>query len=194
MAIADLAFACTCNKLRGTLRGVSPHNGTRIECYCHDCRAAEVFARQPDPAPGGVQLYQTTPDRIRFDAGLEELAVFSLSDTGILRWQARCCGATLFNTLRSPKTPFASFRTDRLEDDQALGPVKARAFVRKPGGKRGHQGLVHLIWGILRHVLPRRITGRWKETPFFDMATGKPVRKVRVVSDQEHAALHLPSI
>jgi len=189
MAGVDLPFACDCGKLRGTLLGVSPSNGTRAECFCHDCRATELYAGQPDPAPGGVQLYQTVPDRVRFDAGEDQLAVFSLSDTGLLRWQARCCGAILFNTMRTPKVPFASFRTDRLEDDSPLGPIKARAFARKPNGKRGHEGAWAMMAGFGARALARLVTGRWKKTPFFT-PDGKPVRDIHVVTDAERARLY----
>ncbi|WP_299623869.1 DUF6151 family protein [uncultured Tateyamaria sp.] len=192
MAGVDLPFACDCNVLRGTLLDVSPRNGNRTDCYCHDCRSAEVFAGQPDPAPGPVGIFQTTPDRVRFDAGLDQLAVFSFSETGILRWQAQCCGATLFNTLRRPKIAFAAFRTDRLSDDSPLGPVVTRAFVRKANGKRGHEGFGRSLLGLVSNAGPALITGRWKKTPFFDLQTGTPVREVYVVSAAERAALDLP--
>jgi len=185
----DLPFACDCGKLRGTLLGVTAGNGTRLECHCHDCRATELFAGQPDPAPGGVQLYQTVPDRVRFDAGLDQLAVFSLSDTGLLRWQARCCGAILFNTMRTPKVPFASFRTDRLADPSPLGPIAARAYIRKPNGKRGHEGGWRFFLGFAGRALSRRVTGRWKDTPFFERGTNTPVRDVYVVTEAERAAV-----
>lgn len=185
----DLPFACDCKKLRGTLLGVSPTNGTRAECYCHDCRATELYAGQPDPGPGGVQLYQSVPDRVRFDEGFDQLAVFSLSDRGLLRWQARCCGAILFNTMRTAKVPFASFRTDRLQDDTPLGPIKARAFVRKPNGKRGHDGGLKFFWGFASRALSRRVTGLWKNTPFFH-ADGTPVRDIHVVPEHERKALY----
>lgn len=189
MAGTDLSFACDCDTLRGTLVGVSASNGTRAECFCHDCRAAELFAGQQDPAPGPVQLYQTTPDRVRFDAGQDQLAVFALSDKGPLRWQAQCCGTMMFLTPRNPKIPFTSFRTDRLADDSALGPITVRAFVRKANGKRGHEGAARMFGRIITHVLPRRLSGAWKKTPFFDVATLKPVRDVYVVSAAERAAL-----
>jgi len=192
MAGVDLPFACTCNTLRGRLIGVSRSNGTRIECFCTDCRAAEVYAGQPDPAPGAVQLYQTTPDKVRIDAGEDQLAVFSFSPKGLLRWQAKCCGAVLFNTVRTAKVPFASLRTDHLEDDSALGPVVAQAFVQKSDGKQGHKGGSKLLMTMVTRVLPCLISGRWKQTPFFDVETGKPSRDVRLISREERAALPLP--
>ncbi|WP_415403641.1 DUF6151 family protein [Tateyamaria sp. SN3-11] len=189
MAGDDLPFACDCGKLRGTLLGISPRSGNRIDCFCSDCRAAELYGNQPDPAPGPVKIFQTTPDRVRFDAGLDQLAVFSFSDTGILRWQARCCGALLFNTLRTPKVYFAAFRTDRLEDDSVLGPVRTRAFVSKPNGKTGHEGFANAFFNLAKQAIPARLTGRWKKTPFFDVSTGAPVRDVHVVTASERAAL-----
>ncbi|KIC50742.1 DUF6151 family protein [Tateyamaria sp. ANG-S1] len=189
MAGVDLSFACDCGTLRGTLSGVSPSNGTRAECFCHDCRAAELYAGQPDPAPGAVQVYQTVPDRVRFDAGEDQLAVFSLSEKGLLRWRARCCGALLFNTARSPKLAFASFRTDRLADDAPLGPIKARAFIRKPNGKRGHEGGFKFLAGLVGRVLPRLLTGRWKQTPFFT-PDGTPTRDIHVVPEAERSPLY----
>ncbi len=190
MAGADPKFACDCNTLRGTLVGAGPANGTRAECFCHDCRAAEVYAGQPDPAPGAVQLYQTVPRRVRIDAGADQLAPFSFSETGMLRWQARCCGATMFLTARSPKLSFTSFRTDRLEDPDALGPVVARAFVRKANGKRGHEGLPRFLFGFATRALGARLTGRWKDTPFFD-SDGNPVADVHIVTQAERDALPL---
>ena len=190
MAPANLTFACDCNTLRGTLVGVGPGAGTRVECFCHDCRAAEVYAGQPDPAPDAVQLYQTSPYRVRIEAGADQLAPFAFSDKGPLRWQARCCGATMFLTARSPKLSFTSFRTDRLDDDSALGPVVARAFVRKANGKRGHEGLARFIVGFARRALGARLSGRWKDTPFFD-ASGAPVAPVHLVSTAERDALPL---
>lgn len=192
MAGVDLSFACTCNTLRGTLIGVTPRGGNRTDCYCHDCRAAEVYAGQPDPAPGPVGVYQYEPDKIRIDSGLEQLAVFSFSDKGILRWQAKCCGAPLFNTLRSPKIAFAAVHTDRFKDASALGRVRTRAFVRKANGKRGHQGFRHALFNFAGNAIAARLSGRWKQTPFFDSDSGQPVREVYVVSEEQRAALDLP--
>ena len=188
MAGDELTFACTCDTLRGVLVGASASNGTRAECFCRDCRAAEIYAHQPDPAPEGVQLYQAMPDQVRFDAGLEQLGVFSLSEKGLLRWQAKCCGAVMFFTMRSPKIPFASIRTDRLTNPDALGPIIARAFVRKPNGKIGHEKLGTFIYRFASRALSRRFSGKWKDTPFFDTETLTPVSDIYVLSAEQRAA------
>ncbi len=191
MAGPDLPFSCDCGILHGVLVGANGSNGTRAECFCHDCRAAEVYAGQPDPAPGPVQLYQSVPNRVRIDGGKDQLAAFAFGEKGPLRWQAQCCGATMFLTGRSPKLSFTSFRTDRLQDDSPLGPVRAQAFVRKENGKRGHRGLARFISGFAGRALAARVTGSWKQTPFFDTTTGKPVSDIHIVTKAERDALPL---
>lgn len=111
---------------------------------------------------------------------------------GYCAGSAKCCGAVLFNTVRTAKVPFASLRTDYLEDDSALGPVMAQAFVRKSDGKQGHKGGGKLLMAMVTRVQPCLISGRWKQTPFFDVETGKPSREVRLVSREDRAAVPLP--
>ncbi|MFL4471948.1 DUF6151 family protein [Tateyamaria armeniaca] len=189
MAGVDLPFKCDCGQVHGVLRGVSPENGNRIDCYCNDCRAAVTFASPDGTVPDApVHLYQTTPDRIRFDAGQDQLAVFSLSPKGILRWHARCCGAMLFNTLRKPKIAFAAFFMDRTPDATPLGPVKTRANIQKDDGTSRSEGLGHAIRSLLRHAVPARITGTWKNTPFFDPDTLEPTSEIYVLTKDERAA------
>ena len=190
MAGIDLPFACTCGKLSGHLIGVSPKNGNRIDCFCGDCRAAEAFASPTHAIPDGpVELYQTTPARIRIDAGDTHLAVFSLSPKGVLRWYANCCGAMLFNTLRNPKIAFAAVFTDRLADGRPLGPVRTRANIQKSDGKSYTEGLGRAVRSFARGAISARITGGWKNTPFFDPDTLEPVADVYVLTKEERASV-----
>lgn len=185
----DLPFSCDCGKLTGHLAGKAVKSGTHVLCFCRDCRSAELFALQPDPGASGVDLFQVSPDLVTFDKGLEHLTAFSLKPDGILRWQARCCGAIMFNTLRNPRIAFASLRADRLADKSVLGPVVARAFVTKDGGKQGHEGLARLALRSGTRIGWALLTGKWRQTPFFDAETLKPVREPYVLAKAERAAL-----
>lgn len=190
MAITrDLQFSCECGTIRGRLRDIAPGDGTHAVCHCHDCRVAETYAGQPDPGTSGVGLFQISPDRIQFDAGLEHVAVFSFKERGLLRWHADCCGVTLFNTVRNPKIAFASLRTNRLAEPEAIGPVVGHAFMVGKDGKQRHTGLTRFVWGTLKRVALARLSGRWRQTPFFDADTGTPIRPVHVLSAEERAAL-----
>jgi hypothetical protein len=120
---------------------------------------------------------------------MDHLAVFSFGERNILRWYADCCGSILFNTIRSPKIAFASIRTDRLSDTDAIGPVIAEAFVTGKDGKQRHKGLSRFIFGLVTRIAAARLSGSWKDTPFFDAATLKPIRPVHVVPPSERRAI-----
>lgn len=185
----DIAFSCECGTLKGTLRGANTRSDTHAECFCTDCRAAELHLGQPDPAPGPVGIYQTSPDRIVIDQGQDQLAVFSFGEKNLLRWHAMCCNVPLFNTMRSPKVSFVGIRTNRLADTAALGPIVGRGFIPVAEGKPKHEGLPRLIWGMAARIIAGRLSGRWKQTPFFDITTLETTRPVTVLPKGTRAGL-----
>jgi hypothetical protein len=185
----DIAFACNCGKLAGTLRGASPGAGTHSECFCRDCRAAELHLGQPDPAPGPVGIFQTTPDRLTITKGADRLAVFSFGAKNVLRWQAACCGTPLFNTPRSARFSFVGIRTNILGETAPLGPVVGQAFLPTDSGKTRHKGLPRFIWGTLSRSALQLITGRWKKTPFFKADGVTLVSPVEVLPQGTRKAL-----
>ena len=83
---APLEFACSCGKLQGQITASCLASGTHAMCYCRDCRAAELYLKQPDPAPGPVDLFQTTPDAITITNGMQHLGLLRLSPRGLMRW------------------------------------------------------------------------------------------------------------
>jgi hypothetical protein len=173
--------------VQGTLHEVG--SGNHALCFCQSCRAADIYTGDPDPGSNGITVYQTTPDKTSFEAGQDQLAVFSFGPKNLLRWQAGCCGTLLFNTLRSPKASFTALRAERVSDKAVLGPVRSRGFIPKENGKHRHEGIRPLILGMLWRLLVGRITGRWKQTPFFDVATLEPVAKIQVLPKGERGRL-----
>ena len=142
----DTGFSCTCGALKGHIRNLSPSSGTHAVCFCPDCRAAEAYFKQPDPGSNGISLVQLNPDDVVFDEGEEHLAVARLYPSGVLRWHADCCKAPLFNTVATPKVRFATLLVKRLEHPERVGPVRAQAFVPRPGKKPRHKNAMRLIW------------------------------------------------
>ena len=189
MAESDAAFSCTCGQVRGTISPATPSSGTHLTCHCKDCRAAAIYLKQPDPAPGGVDLFQTTPDTIRFSQGKERLAILRLGPKGPLRWYASCCKAPMFNTLSRPGPRFATAIVDRIEDASAIGPVRARAFVQAAGESPKHKNMGLMVWRLMTRMGAARLSGRWKQTPFFDVETGIPSAPVNVLSADERASV-----
>ena len=189
--MVQAAFSCHCGKVRGTLETNHGKDGNHVRCFCQSCRAGQLYCGGDDPETSGVALFQSTPDRLTFERGQDLLAVFSFGPRNILRWQAACCKAPLFTTLRTPKFALAALMIDRLEEPHIIGPERSRAFV--PDGKgTHHEGKFALFGGTLWRALKARISGKWKATPFFDLSTGHPVAPVKLVSREERKALSAP--
>lgn len=172
-----LAFSCRCGGIKGALLPTGSRYGTLIRCHCRDCRAGELFHSQPDPAPDGVSLVQTTPDRLRFERGRDKLALMRLSPKGMLRWYAGCCATPMFATLSRPGLPFVDVMANVVTNGDALGRVKATVFLPAPGGQHRHKGAMNMALQIFLRMGAARLSGRWRDTPFFDPDTGKPIAK-----------------
>ncbi|NIZ60049.1 hypothetical protein DL239_03555 [Sedimentitalea sp. CY04] len=190
MAASDQTFACNCGKLSGHVTAEGIKSGTRVVCYCPDCRANELYHGQPDPAPGPVDLFQLSPDTINLTKGSEHLRLMRLSPKGTLRWYAGCCGTPFANTLAKPTLPFAGLRADLFTNKDALGKIKAKAFIPQNGQPAKTKGAAGMALGIISRMITSRLSGRWRETPFFDVETGNPVAEAEMPSKEERAKLY----
>ncbi|AVO39880.1 hypothetical protein C6Y53_17785 [Pukyongiella litopenaei] len=184
-----MGLSCRCGGFHATLSADGLRAATHVTCQCADCRAAHLHFHQPDPAGEGVHVLQTTPDALTIISGADKLAVMRLSPKGLFRWYASCCNTPLFNTLASPKLPFAGIVADRFDDINALGPVVVRAHIPKQGGGYRHEHYARAGWGILSRMIAARLSGRWRHSPFFDIETGEPTGPVTVLTKEARAAL-----
>ncbi|UAB87436.1 hypothetical protein I5192_09230 [Ruegeria sp. SCSIO 43209] len=189
-AAGDLPFRCNCGALSGRITEHGVVSGTHVVCFCHDCRAAQLYFEQPDPAPGPVEVFQMSPEDIKIDAGVEHLAAMQLSPKGMLRWCARCCNAPLATTPTTPKFPFAGFIVKRIPHPSSLGPITTRGFVPRADGKQSHEKIRYAAMGLLKRVLKSRLSGSWKKTPFFDSETGRPVVQPTVLTKNQRAVFY----
>jgi hypothetical protein len=187
---APLEFSCSCGQLQGHITAKAANTGAHIACYCRDCRAAQLYLDQPDPAPGPVELFLTTPQNVTFTKGAEFLAPFRLSPRGPLRWHATCCNTALCNTGPSAKIPFAGFQTAIFADTDRIGPVISKTYVAKGDGKTTHKGALRMFAKLLPQILTVRLSGKWRTTPFFNTETGSPVAEPTILSKQERAGLY----
>ena len=183
-----LHFACSCGELAGRLVDVDARDGTHIVCHCDDCRANLVALGHTDPGAEGVELFQTTPDKIKIDQGGENLALLRLSPKGLMRWYAKCCSTPLFNTTSRRGMAFTGVSAEIIKNHETeLGPVIARGFIKTPSGKVTHEGLRPMLTSMMGRMGKSWIKGTWRDTPFFD-ETGIPVREARVLTREERAA------
>ncbi|WP_227285052.1 DUF6151 family protein [Boseongicola sp. H5] len=173
--MSDLRFSCTCGALTGHLVEASPRAGAHVICHCEDCRRTLAYYNIPLPADEGVGLFQTNPDNIRIDTGRRYLGLMRLSPRGLFRWYATCCNTPLFNSSTRPRFPFSSVLTRNMVDTDPLGPVVGQVFKRGPNGKTRHQGMGRLVAGMMLRTGSALVTGKWRQTPFFNIETGEPV-------------------
>lgn len=176
------SFACTCGTLRGHVSAHGIKTGTRVVCFCADCRATELYHNQIDPAPGPVDLFQLSPDSIEITQGADQLQLMRLSPKGVLRWYAGCCGTPLANTLAKPTLPFAALRADLFANKNSLGKIRARGFVPQPGKPPKTTGATGMALGLISRMATSRMSGRWRQTPFFNIETRQPVAKAKILT------------
>lgn len=155
--------------------------GTPMVCHCDSCVRAQRYFGVDATSAAGVAVYQTTPDAFHIDAGAEHLALARLTPKGTYRWYAKCCNTQIGVTPTTPQVPFFSALQTIVEDPTALGKVRAHAFVANPAGGTTHKRLTGAIIGLLARSLSARVSGRWRETPFFDLATGKPLAQPEIL-------------
>ncbi|WP_306045596.1 DUF6151 family protein [Nioella sp. MMSF_3534] len=171
---ADIPFACRCGTVTGILHDVRPQEGTHVVCHCNSCARAMRLSGLGDSAAGGVDLWQTTPDRIEIATGADRLIPVQLSPKGLFRWTAQCCDTPMINTFGSPALPFAGILTGNLSDPAPLGPVIAHGFVTGPNGKQRHQNGGRVIWRFVKRTVAAKLGRRGRQTPFFN-ADGSPI-------------------
>ncbi len=186
----DLGFSCECGALRGHITAAGVKSGTRVVCFCHDCRASQIYFGQPDPAPGPVNIFQMSPEAIEIEAGKDNLAAMRLSPNGMYRWYASCCNAPIATTTRSPKHPFAGFDVNRIAKPDNLGPVTTRGFVPQENGKQKHEKVRYAAVGLIKRVISSRLSGSWRKTPFFDAQTSEPVTQPKILTKEERGRLY----
>jgi hypothetical protein len=188
---------CQC----GTLQGDVTHTESvcRGVCYCKDCQAYAHFLGKADEIldeMGGTDVVATLPQHVTFTHGIEALACMSLSDKGMLRWYASCCNTPIGNTSRDFKVSHVGLVHSCLENpptslDSAFGPVRMQ--VGKKSAKGTPQGMaVSTTVSILKfmgRLIGARLDGSYKNTPFFDPATGTPRVSPKVLTPDERARL-----
>lgn len=188
---------CRCGTLRGHV--ALPALG-RAVCYCRDCRAYARFLGRDgellDDA-GGTQVVAALPKRVRLEHGVEALACMMLTPRGILRWYASCCDTPIGNTPRTARLPYVglvheclSFDPSRSLDD-SFWPLRLRVNTESATRPVAATPLVALavMADSAPSLLKTRLDGSWRDNPFFDAASGRPVKTLRVLDAQARARL-----
>ncbi|MDP5138128.1 DUF6151 family protein [Rheinheimera baltica] len=179
MVIFMHSIQCNCGAVKGKLENIGTSN--RLICYCTDCRA---FAHFLDKAPaildaqGGTEIVQVAQQHLLFSQGEEFLSAVRLSEKGMIRWYASCCGTPIGNTLASPKMSFIGLIHNCLDRQQMDKDFGAKVAVLNTDTALGHvkpkqSGLFGFLFRFLWIVTTNRINGGYKKSALFN-ATGLP--------------------
>lgn len=192
----SLPLRCRCGSVEGFV--ASTGRAARAVCYCRDCQSYARFLGKPErtlDAHGGTDIIATVPQFVSFKHGVEKLRCMSLSEKGILRWYAGCCKTPVANLPRDPKLPYVGLVHECIGSPAALdtvvGPVRVRVNTKSAvGAVESTPGATLLaVMKIMTNVGTARLSGKYKETPFFDMATMQPIAEPQVISKEERQRL-----
>lgn len=189
MSDDSLSFSCSCGQLAGHISPEARNSGLRLVCFCPDCRANELYHKKADPTEG-VDLFQLAPHGVLLTQGADQLRLMRLGPKGLFRWYAGCCGTPVANTLAKPGLAFVGMRSDLFDNKDALGKIKARSWVPRAGKSPQNEGVLRMVYGIFSRMITARLSGLWRDTPFFDVTTGKPVAEPEVLSKEVRARLY----
>ena len=192
----DINLACECGSFKAVIHDASQQTGNHAVCYCIDCQAFPRHLGQADrilDKTGGTELYQTQPFQVEILEGKEHLAVLQLAEKGLYRWHTSCCNTPICNTMGTAKFSFVGFMVANMTGStEAIGPVQFRYKINQALGPvdEASGSLVWFAFRTMRNALGSRINGKWKQTPFFDVASGRSVAKPYKLTEAERDAAY----
>lgn len=193
----EIKLSCQCGAVEALIHNPSPKTSNHAICYCEDCQAftRHLGASDATDKQGGTELYQTLPCQVEITKGEDKIAVLQLARKGLYRWHTTCCNTPIGNSLGTPKFSFIALVVSNMKNPQpGIGAVQFRykreqalSPVAEPSGK-----LAVFAFRTMKNALRARLNGTWKQTPFFDIKTGRSIVKPYVLSDAERAAAYQP--
>jgi hypothetical protein len=184
--------------VRAVAHGVTPQMGNHCVCYCDDCQAFPKALGRPDvvDANGGTDIFQLSQARLEFTHGLDRVAWLQLAPKGTARWYASCCNTPIGNTLPTMGVPFIGVIRAFIREPagDALGPIRARVFRKFAIGDVAaippdNQSRWTMVLRLAVLIISWRLRGDHKRSPFFDAASGAPLKPSRILTEAERAAL-----
>lgn len=179
-----IRFRCQCGKVTGLIDAGGMT--CRGSCYCLDCQAYARYLGDPKrvlDAAGGTEIVGMRPGRMQFTSGLGHVDCMTLTSRGPYRWFASCCRMPLGNTPRNPRSSYISVMRCVLvlpaaEVDAVFGPPTFRFGVKNATRPvaRTPVAMGIVLMKVIMMLIGRRISGRWRGNPFFELDTHLPIR------------------
>jgi hypothetical protein len=134
---------------------------------------------------------------VHFTAGLEVLACMSLSERGRLRWYASCCNTPVGNTPRNLKVSYVGVIHGCLEGgspsiERSFGRLRVAVNTNSARNKVESTPMASTVgmFALMMSLLVARLSGAYKNNPFFVPGTRTPIRPVRVLSMAEREQVY----
>ncbi|MEO8040416.1 MAG: DUF6151 family protein [Betaproteobacteria bacterium] len=189
----NVPLRCGCGAIQGYVEALP--SGGRAVCYCRDGQAFARFLGRHDDildSHGGTDIIASLPRSVHFTSGADKMACMSLSPRGLLRWYASCCRTPIGNTPRDRKLSYLGLVRNCLpETDAAFGPVKIELNTGSARGKVEPTPLATFfgIVKIMKNVFGARLSGKYRENPFFESDSGAPIKAPQILTLAERKAL-----
>jgi hypothetical protein len=197
----EVRLRCTCGKVRGVARAVSPNSGVRAVCMCIDCQTyAHAIGRSSDVLDknGGTEVFQLALGQVEIQEGTEQLRCLRLGPKGAMRWYTECCKTPVGNSAATTKLPlvgiphlFMDHGPEAGARDRDLGPLLGRVQGQYGHGELPpgtHQKFPRTLLARAMYIVTRAHLLRLaRPSPFFD-ERGQPAVTPRVLSKDERSS------
>jgi hypothetical protein len=198
MSARTALLSCRCGQVRGRVEDAAPRRVNRVVCYCDACQAFAQALGRPDilNANGGTDVIQIAPAALTISEGHGQVAAMRLTEKGVYRFHAACCGTPLGNTPGAAipliGIPAPAFEVEGQDLDAIFGPPTGAVYGEDAvgGALPGSAGVpMKILARMIRKMIGWRLRGRAWPHPFFDGMTRRPLFPVRVLPSEQRDAL-----
>jgi len=194
--VSRLDLTCACNGVAWSITETTPRSGVRYICHCDDCQAYLMFLGRADEvldANGGMDAYQLPASAVSVARGQDLLACVQVTPRPLLRWYCSGCRTPVAGTYHTAKLSFISLTVQRgAAADAVLGPPSGHVWTKFGRGDLSQvrqMSIPAILWRMAWRIVKARFTGDYRNNPFFDRATSRPIASPRCLTADERAEL-----
>jgi hypothetical protein len=194
----ELHLRCACGAMAWSIEETPARAGIRYTCHCDDCQAFAHFtglAGRLLDANGGTDAYQLPASRVRITKGLATLACVQMTRRPLLRWHCETCRTPIANTYGTSRLSFVSLPligAPAMERDAILGSSSGHVWTKFGVGDLSQArqiNILAMLWRMATRIVVARVSGDFRNNPFFNLTDGKPMVRPRRLSPAERRDL-----
>lgn len=198
--MSKLNLECWCGAVKWSLDEQLTRLGVRYVCHCDDCQAFAHYTGHPElvlDANGGTDAYQLPSSQVKISKGSEHLACVHVTSRRLLRWHCRVCEMPVANTYNNSKLSFISVPlcgSTASERDKILGLSSGHVWKKFGKGnlsKLKNYSILKILWRMVSRIIRARVSGDYRNNPFFDKQSGEPINKPYLLNADERHDLNV---